>query len=355
YAAVIAAADRFDGIGFVLFEHGAFDLDKVRDLSTGNIAPWAQKLIDDSQSYAEITVSGTGLRIIGTVTGNETHRKWPMENGMALEAYSRPRRYITISGNQLPGTPSLLTDIDQVIDDTVAQLDEKNNKGESKTSAGAGSTSSRSTGSTEIPSTLAALLHIPNKGAGVPHGGYASRNELAFAFITAALHRLVSDEAIIAACLETAYEGCAIFEHCRDNNGRAYVERQLAHARAKAGEFRSEMATDLGNARRLVRFHGSDLRYVHAWKSWLAWQDGHWRRDDDEAVMRMAKATVEQMHAEAMRINDEAVRASLRKHALASQNAQRLTAMVKLAQSELEVVLSVERLDADPRLLGVQN
>jgi putative DNA primase/helicase len=350
YAAVIAVVDRYDGIGFVLFEHGAFDLDKIRDLNTGTIAPWAQKLIDDSQSYAEITVSGTGLRIIGTVTGNETHRKWPIENGMSLEAYRRTRRYITISGNQLPGTPSLLADIDQVIDDTVAQLDEKN-KGE-KTSASSGSTDDSTA---EIPSTLAALLHIPNKGAGIPHGGYASRNELAFAFITAALHRLVSDEAVIAACLDTAYEGCAIFEHCRDNGGRAYVERQLEHAREKAGEFRSEMATDLGNARRLVRFHGSDLRYVHAWKSWLAWQDGHWRRDDDEAIMRMAKATVEQMHAEAMRINDEAVRASLRKHALTSQNAQRLTAMVKLAQSELEVVLSVERLDADPRLLGVQN
>jgi putative DNA primase/helicase len=347
---VIAAVDRFDGIGLVLFEHGAFDLDKVRDLSTGNIAPWAQELIDDSQSYAEITVSGTGLRIIGTAAGNETHRKHQITDGMSLETYRRTRRYITISGNQLPGTPSLLANIDQVIDDTVAQLDEKNNKGESKTS-----TESDSTGSAEIPSMLAALLHIPDKGAGVPHGGYASRNELAFAFITAALHRLVSDEAIIAACLDTAYEGCAIFEHCRDNNGRAYVERQLEHAREKAGGFRSEMATDLGNARRLVRFHGSDLRYVHAWRSWLAWQDGHWQRDDDEAVMRMAKATVEQMHAEAMRINDEAVRASLRKHALASQSAQRLAAMVKLAQSEMEVVLGVERLDADPRLLGVQN
>src|SRR5262249_31020602 len=133
YAAVIAAADRFDGIGFVLFEHGAFDLDKVRDLSTGNIAPWAQKLIDDSQSYAEITVSGTGLRIIGTAKGDEVHRKHQIIDGMSLETYRRTRRYITISGNQLPGTPSLLADIDQIIDDTVAQLDKKN-KGKSKTS-----------------------------------------------------------------------------------------------------------------------------------------------------------------------------------------------------------------------------
>src|SRR5262249_20096705 len=59
YAAVVAAANNeFDGIGFVLTEHGAFDLDKVRDHNTGTIAPWAQKLIDDAQSYAEVTVIG---------------------------------------------------------------------------------------------------------------------------------------------------------------------------------------------------------------------------------------------------------------------------------------------------------
>jgi hypothetical protein len=30
------------------------------------------------------------------------------------------------------------------------------------------------------------------------------------------------------------------------------------------------MMTDLGNARRLVRSWGLDLRYVHAWRTWLA-------------------------------------------------------------------------------------
>jgi D5 N terminal like len=58
---------------------------------------------------------------------------------------------------------------------------------------------------------------------------------------------------------------------------------------------------------------------------------------------------------EAARVNDEALRTNLRKHAIASQNAQRLSAMVKLAQSEMEVVLVIEKIDADPRLLGVEN
>ena len=43
----------------------AFDLDDCRDPKTGALAPWAQDLIEESQSYVEITPSGTGLRIIG--------------------------------------------------------------------------------------------------------------------------------------------------------------------------------------------------------------------------------------------------------------------------------------------------
>jgi putative DNA primase/helicase len=71
--------------------------------------------------------------------------------------------------------------------------------------------------------------------------------------------------------------------------------------------------------------------------------------------MRLAKATVEEMFAEASRINDENRRTEMRKWAIACQSAPRLAAMVKLAESEIEIVLAVNKLDADPYLLGVQN
>jgi putative DNA primase/helicase len=117
----------------------------------------------------------------------------------------------------------------------------------------------------------------------------------------------------------------------------------------------TEKNTDLGNARRLVRLHGDDLRYVHAWRSWLVWRDGHWRRDSDQAVVRRAKATVEEMFEEARKINSETRRASLRGWALKSQEGKRLREMIGLAQSEIAAVLPVEKIDADPYLLGVQN
>jgi putative DNA primase/helicase len=116
-----------------------------------------------------------------------------------------------------------------------------------------------------------------------------------------------------------------------------------------------EKHTDLGNARRLVRLHGDNIRYIAGWKSWLVWLDGHWRRDDDGEIVRLAKATVEGMYAEATGIADEGVRTALRKHALKCQSAQRLAAMVELAKTEKAVVLPISMLDADPLLLGVEN
>jgi putative DNA primase/helicase len=164
----------------------------------------------------------------------------------------------------------------------------------------------------------------------------------------------VNREEIRRACLDPAHRGRAIYEHCIENNGDIYVRRQIKEAAEKA-KYQSEAFTDLGNARRLVRLYEEDIRYVHAWRKWLVWQDGHWRKDEDGSVIRMAKSVVEQMFAEAALINDESRRTATRAHALRSQSAQRLAAMVKLAETEIEVVLPVEKLDADPHLLGVQN
>jgi hypothetical protein len=229
YDEVIAVVDRFDGIGFMLSDHGALDLDDCRDPGTGTVAPWAQALIDRSNSYAEITVSGTGLRIIGTSAGEEVHRKWPVENGASLEAYRRTRRYITISGNPLNGATARLSNLDAVIDATVAEMNARG----STNGGGRRSTGTSSSGATEMPAVLVTLLHIPNAGRGVRHGAYATRNELLMAFVGSALRARVSEDAIVSACVDEAHIGHAIFEHCQDNGGRPYAERQVKQIKGK--------------------------------------------------------------------------------------------------------------------------
>jgi phage/plasmid-associated DNA primase len=37
--------------------------------------------------------------------------------------------------------------------------------------------------------------------------------------------------------------------------------------------------TDSTNAERLVRKHGSDIRYIAPWKKWVVWDETHWQVD----------------------------------------------------------------------------
>ncbi|MGH7784312.1 MAG: phage/plasmid primase, P4 family, partial [Candidatus Binatia bacterium] len=113
--------------------------------------------------------------------------------------------------------------------------------------------------------------------------------------------------------------------------------------------------TDLGNARRLVKRHGENIRFIPEWRKWAIWNGNCWEVDEDGAVARLAKETVTAMYSDALQITNQTQRTALIKHALKSQSEARLNAMVSLAESESAIVLSAVLLDADPWLLGVRN
>jgi hypothetical protein len=124
HEAAVALVERgeADGIGYQLAdgEIGAFDLDHCRDPQTGEIASWARTLVDEAQSYTEVTVSGTGLRIIGLTRGSEIHRKFPIGTG-SLEVYRRARRFIVVTGLPLEDGFRDLAELDGVMDALVAR------------------------------------------------------------------------------------------------------------------------------------------------------------------------------------------------------------------------------------------
>jgi Protein of unknown function (DUF3987) len=128
---------RANGIGFVLTDTdvAAVDIDKCRDPATGVIDSWAQQILDAApNSYREITVSGTGLRIIGTAKGTETHRRFPVagREGAGIEVYRKATRYITVSGLE-QGRCTKLVNIDTLIDKIVAEHDIADNTEKTKT------------------------------------------------------------------------------------------------------------------------------------------------------------------------------------------------------------------------------
>ena len=125
YAAAVKAvkAGEADGIGYVLTdgEIAAEDLDDCRNPDSGKLTPWAQDLVDEARrlgAYVETTVSGAGLRIIGTaVNGADYNTRLPIDDGGKVELYRRATRYITISGLQ-HGRCKKLPNIDAMLDAT---------------------------------------------------------------------------------------------------------------------------------------------------------------------------------------------------------------------------------------------
>jgi hypothetical protein len=93
----------FQGIGFELCDtFVGIDLDNCRDAQTGAIQPFAQEIIDDLDSYTEISPSGTGTHtIIKGLLPPVGRRRG------GVEMYSSGR-FFTTTGNHLPGTPKFV-------------------------------------------------------------------------------------------------------------------------------------------------------------------------------------------------------------------------------------------------------
>jgi primase-polymerase (primpol)-like protein len=130
YENAVAAATEGDGIIYILTPEDPFaamDIDHVRDPITGTIEGWAQRFLDRAtHSYAEISPSGTGLRIWGTASGKMLHRKFSFD-GSALELFRRTRKPLTVTGLQL-GNNQVLGNIDTLLDRGVVWAQQRQQK-----------------------------------------------------------------------------------------------------------------------------------------------------------------------------------------------------------------------------------
>jgi AAA domain len=95
----------YDGIGFVFTSEDdlcGVDLDKCLDPETGEIDSWAWKIVEELDSYTEISPSGTGVHIlVRSALPRGRNRKG------RFEAYDRSR-YFTVTGKHLTGTPQTI-------------------------------------------------------------------------------------------------------------------------------------------------------------------------------------------------------------------------------------------------------
>jgi putative DNA primase/helicase len=113
--------------------------------------------------------------------------------------------------------------------------------------------------------------------------------------------------------------------------------------------------TDLGNAERFADDHGGQVLYVHPWGQWLLWDGKVWGHDVDGGVIRRAKETVRRIWDEAIRLDDSRQKEAAAKHALKSESAGKVEAMLQLGRCEQAIVAAPDDLDADPWVLNCKN
>ena len=97
--------NRLKGVGFVFSEKDPFvgiDIDDCISADTGEIEPHAKEIIDQLNSYTEISPSGKGVHVIAKGKLPEGWRK----NGN-VEIYDNGR-YFTITGNLLDGSSKII-------------------------------------------------------------------------------------------------------------------------------------------------------------------------------------------------------------------------------------------------------
>ncbi|MCH8043047.1 MAG: hypothetical protein IID44_04950 [Planctomycetes bacterium] len=367
------------GIGYMFSgdddDFVGIDLDHCRD--DGKFIPWSDDqrscnrwkaeapdplvIIERLGSYSEVSPSGTGVKIF--VKGSLA------KCGKAgdFEAYDRGR-YFTVTGHTIIESGIGINDCNGAIDDLVGAFLGKAAPKKEKGRAAA----LLSTGAPDADGVIIAKMTQAQNGAAVEtlwfgkwKGKYPSQSEADAALCS----HLAFWCGPHADRIDRIFRGSGLYRDKWDRDD--YRERTIAGAIEGTREFykwngkdqSSNVTlkndapyhlTDMGNAQRLVRLHGRDLRYCYHWKRWLIWNDTRWEPDESGEIVRRAKITVAKIYDELSGL-DKDERKAMARHAMSSEKRERIGAMIALAESEPGIPIATDKLDKNPWLLNVEN
>lgn len=129
------------------------------------------------------------------------------------------------------------------------------------------------------------------------------------------------------------------------------AERETAyHNEPVEGDIRF---TEIGNADRFIKQHGSDARHSPEMKTWLLWECGRWKKDVTNQVSVLGKRTVQSILKEAVYIENRNDRDQMISHGKRSCTEPGIRHMLAIAESTLPV--TVAQLDKHPWLLNCTN
>ena len=121
--AACRSSEGLAGVGFVFTTDDPFvgiDLDNCLDAATGEVKPWARPIIDQLDSYSEISPSGKGLKVFVQAAKPGPRCKKGHEDG-AIEIYDR-HRFFTVTGQSLHDPPKEMGERQVAVDGLYEQI-----------------------------------------------------------------------------------------------------------------------------------------------------------------------------------------------------------------------------------------
>jgi putative DNA primase/helicase len=321
----VKSATNERGLGFVLPPSGKFffvDLDHVINLQTGEITPWANRLVRELNSFAEISPSGTGVHIYGCVKGAVPPEG--IKKG-SIEFYTMGR-YTTVTGNHLSFTPSDLREVDVTWLYKLLQSDVFTFHKDAK---------------------YEALFN--NVDEGWTALGYASQSEADMALCGFLAIRLGS----IPDDIDRAYRLSGLMrDKWDDRRANSTYGRDTILKVVQLGAH-SYQDTDLGNAERFVAQHGADIRFSHSSNEWLLWDGTRYAIDKTGGIERKAKEFAKSSYFQAAKSNLQGSASLLWGRTSMSRN--HINSVIHFARTEPGIPVTADQLDADRWLFNCRN
>ncbi|HVW08370.1 MAG TPA: phage/plasmid primase, P4 family [Bryobacteraceae bacterium] len=114
--------------------------------------------------------------------------------------------------------------------------------------------------------------------------------------------------------------------------------------------------TDSGNGERVLKLHGTDIRFCPEFKKWLLWDGRRWKVDTDAAtVTQKVKGMARLLYRQAALIADKEWRYAVQKHARDAESQGAITAALLRCKSEAGMSISAADLDKHRYLLNCMN
>jgi putative DNA primase/helicase len=342
---------KADGVGIVLGDGlVGVDLDACRDVVTGELTSEARTIIAALSSYTEISPSGTGVHVLlrgDLPAGGRRKGK--------IEIYAE-RRYFTLTGARVPGTPATIEVRSAELAALHAQLFQPSVNGN-----GHGPHVPRVDDLDDAAlierarqarngATFSALWN----GDTSAHGGDDSAADLALCNLlafwtngdTSRIDRLFRQSGLMRAKWDSRRGA----ETYGDNTiGKAiagirdtYQPNSNRHRAVRNGngsvERCSERApedhlTESGAAERFARLHGDAVRHDYLRQRFLIWQGHRWMPDADAAVLRLALDFARAWQREAVEIPDLEKRTATIKLAMRLERRDAMNNMLAIAKA----------------------